>query len=460
MPLDRINLGQRLSPSAADARETAIEAYIFGYPLVLMEVTRRTLTNVSSPRETGAPMNQLCNRRTFPEPSTNTVVSPNADTLYSFGFLDVSVEPIVLSVPDMGNRYYLMQLMDAWSNVFAAPGTRTTGNGKGDFAIAGPGWSGTLAAPLQQLQSPTALVWMVGRTQTNGKHDYSAVRAIQDQYKLTPLSSFGKRYMPPRNVPVDLHVDTTNPPPDQVSTMAAQTFFARMNFLMKTNPPAQDDLPLIRRIARIDIGPGHKFDLHTRDLSWVRAVEGGAIEAQVRIISEARKEHGETRNGWQFVTNVGRYGTDYLWRAVVAYIGFGANLPEDAVYARATMDAGRKPLHGSARYEIRFEKSQLPPVRAFWSITLYNEKQSFVPNILNRYAIGDRDHLVFNPDGSLSIYVQNQSPGRDRQSNWLPAPRGIFNLCLRLYWPKQEILNGSWSPPPIERKQAEVTRIA
>jgi hypothetical protein len=460
MPLDRMNLDQRPDPFAADARETAIDAYIYGYPLVLMDVTRRALTNVSSPRESGAPMNQFCNRRTFADPNSTTVVSPNADTLYSFAFLDVSVEPIILSVPEMGSRYYLMQLMDAWSNVFASPGTRTTGNGEAHFAITGPRWNGSLPPSIQQLQSPTAVVWVVGRTQTNGKEEYAVVHAIQDQYRLTPLSSFGKRYVPPRSVPVDFHVNTATPPPDQVATMSAQTFFSRLNSLMKPNPPAEADLSLIKRLSRIDVGPGLKFDLYSHDDSFVRAIEGGAIEAQVRIISEARKGRGETRNGWQFVTNVGRYGTDYLWRAVVAYIGFGANLPEDAIYARATMDAGRKPLHGSARYEIRFERGQLPPVRAFWSITLYNEKQFFVANLLNRYAIGDRDHLTFNPDGSLSIYIQNQSPGRDRVSNWLPAPHGIFNLFLRLYWPKEEILNGSWSPPPIEHKQAEVTRIA
>src|SRR5262249_4334394 len=221
---------------AQQARDIALEAYIFGYPLVLVDVTREALTNVAAPGETGAPMNQFCNRRSFPDPTNTAVVSPNADTLYSFAFLDLATEPMVLSVPDLGTRYYLMQMLDGWTNVFASPGTRTTGNAKGAFAIAGPKRGGSLPVSVQEIKSPTDLVWIIGRTQTNGKSDYAAVHEIQDKYKLVPLSSYGRPYAAPVNLRLNPNLDLKATAVDCVVRVGAGTFFNRANYFIRKNP--------------------------------------------------------------------------------------------------------------------------------------------------------------------------------------------------------------------------------
>jgi hypothetical protein len=440
--------------------DIASEAYIYGFPLVLMDVTRRISTNVSRPGENAAPINQLGHKRSFPDDTFTTVVTPNADTLYSFAFLDLAKGPIVLSLPEMGDRYYLMQMLDAWTNVFAAPGTRTTGNGKGDFAVAGPGWNGKLPQDVKELRSPTNLVWMIGRTQTNGEKDYTAVRAIQDKYKLTPLSAWGKAYTPPDNVPVDKSIDMETPPVKQTVKLDTATFFARLNALMKDNPPAVADAEALQRFAALDIVPGKQFDLKQLDPAVARGLAQGVDLGRARIIAEARKPHGKVVNGWEFMTNIGRFGTDYLWRAVVALVGLGANLPEDAIYPRRTVDADQQTLTGANQYAIRFAKDQLPPVGAFWSISMYNSRQAFVKNPINRHAIGDRDDLKFAADGSLTLYIQNESPGKDAESNWLPAPKDAFNLFMRLYWPKNEVLDGSWKPPQVRNLAEEAEQVA
>lgn len=449
----------RQNPIAAASTDTATEAYIYGYPLVLMDLTRQVMTNVPQASENAAPVNRLGNKRKFPEPADTAVVSPNADTLYSFAFLDLSHEPVVLSLPETGKRYYLMQMLDAWTNVFASPGTRTTGSSKCDFAIVGPSSKGALPDELKVIKSPTSMVWIIGRTQTNGKEDYTAVHAIQDQYKLTPLSAFGKPYTPPANVPVDTKIDMKTPPVEQVGKMDANTFFSRLNALMKDNPSAAADAEALKRFSALGIGPGKSFDLKTLDPGVAKSLQEGVRSGLARITTEAKKPHGKMINGWEFMSNVGSYGTDYLWRAVVALVGLGANLPGDAIYPRAIKDAGGAPLTGANDYVIRFAKGQLPPVRAFWSITLYNSRQFFVPNPINRYAIGDRDRLRFDDDGSLPIYIQNQSPGKDKESNWLPAPKENFSLFMRLYWPKKEVLEGTWKPPAIERQVEEAAEL-
>ena len=447
------------NPVSTTSTDAATDAYIYGYPLVLMDVTRQVMTNVSSPVDKAAPVNQIANMRKFPEPSDNVVVSPNADTLYSVSFLDLVREPMVLSVPETGNRYYLMQMLDAWTNVFSAPGTRTTGNGKCDFAIVGPSSKGTLPENLKVIKAPTSLVWIIGRTQTDGKEDYAAVNAIQDRYKLRPLSAFGKVTTAAVRAAVDPSVDMKTPPVEQVARMDANTFFSRLNTLMKDNPPAAADSDDLKRFAPLGIAPGKPFDLSLNP-AIAKSLQEGVRNGLVRIVAEAKKTHGKVVNGWEFMGDVGRYGTNYLWRAVVALVGLGANLPEDAIYPRATKDADGQPLNGANEYVIRFGQGRLPPVGAFWSITLYNSKQFFAPNPINRYAIGDRDKLKFDDDGSLSIYIQNESPGKDKESNWLPAPKDSFNLFMRLYWPKKEILEGKWVAPEIERVAEVAERVA
>jgi hypothetical protein len=438
--------------TADEAEKIAVDAYIYGYPLVLMDITKKVTTNVPKVDGEKAPVNQICHLRAFPDHTFTDVVSPNADTLYSFAWLDLASEPIVLSVPDVGKRYYLMPLLDAWTNVFASPGTRTTGNRRGDFAVVGPGWSGKLPVDIQEIKAPTNMVWLIGRTQTNGKDDYANVHGIQDHYVLTPLSAWGKLYTPPANVPVETGIDVRTPPADQVAKMDAATFFGGLNALMQDNPPAAADENPLKRFAAIGVEPGKPFDLESHDPAVAKGLERAVHTAHAKIVAEARKPHGKVVNGWQVINNTGRYGTAYLWRAVVSLIGLGANLPEDAIYPHATTDVAGQPLTGAHRYVIRFPKGQLPPVGAFWSLTMYNARQYFVQNPLNRYVIGDRDKLRFNDDGSLSLYIQHDSPDEDRESNWLPAPADSFNVIMRLYWPKKEIVDGTWKMPPIEQR--------
>jgi hypothetical protein len=438
----------KLAP--AEVEKIAKEAYIFGYPLVLMNVTRQVSTACPAPGPKCAPMNQFAQVPTFPDPTFTDVVSPNADTLYSFAWLDLSKGPMVLSLPDTKGRYYVMQMLDAWTNVFASPGSRTTGTGKGNFAIVGPGFKGKLLAGLKKIDSPTNLVWIIGRTQTNGTADYKAVHAIQKEYKLTPLNAWGKPYTPPTDVPVDPQV-SKEAPVEQVEKMAAQKFFARLNALMQGNPPAAADAEAVKKFAAIGIAPGKKFSIEGLDPASRKALEKGVKEARQEVSAAAQKPQGKVANGWLLTYDLGSYGTKYLYRAAIAKMGLGANLPEDAIYPMTRVDADGKPLTGKNKYVMHFTKDQIPPVKAFWSVTMYNDKQFFVENPLSRYAIGDRDKLKFNADGSLDLYIQHESPGKDKESNWLPAPKDSFNLIMRLYWPKKPVLDGTWTPPPVKR---------
>ncbi len=438
-----------------EALKTGVDAYIFGYPLVLMDVTREVMT--AAPNATAiagrAPINQFANMRSFPNYTFTDVVSPNADTLYSSAWINVKAEPMLLSVPAMDKRYYLMPMLSGWSNVFASPGTRTTGDGKGNYAITGPNWNGQLPAGVKEIKSPTDMVWLLGRTESNGaKVDYAVVHTLQDQFKLTPLSAWGKPYTPPSDVVVG-GVDSRTAPVEQVASMDTNAFFDRLNGLLVNNPPAPEDAPAMARFAAIGVAPGKNFDAKSLDPATARGVQQAAQAGQEALTTAARKPMGTNVNGWD-KTATGTYGTNYMFRAVVALVGLGANLPEDAIYPRTTVDGQGQSLTGANKYVIHFSKGQTPPVNGFWSVTMYNDKQFFVENPIGRYAIGNRDKLKFNHDGSLTIYVQHDSPGEDNESNWLPAPADSFNLVLRMYWPKKEALDGNWKIPPVEKVNA------
>lgn len=432
------------------AYEIGVQAYIYAYPMVMMELTRQVSTNVPAPAGNLAPMNQFAHLRAFPDHTFREVVRPNADTLYSIVWFDVAKEPLVLSVPDTGGRYYVLQMLDMWTDVFAAPGNRTSGTKAGDFAIVGPGWNGKLPEGVELLRCPTSIGWIIGRTQTNGKADYENVHRIQAAYKLTPLSRWGKSYAPPAESPVDPTVDMKTPPPVQLAKMNAQTYFEMFAELMKNNPPHELDWPMVVQLRQIGIVPGKGFDFSKPDPQTQKALERAVGDAQ-KMIDDRAERSGEHVNGWQIAREgIGNYGTSYLQRANIALIGLGANVPDDAVYPMSFVDSERKPYHGRNRYVLHFDNGQLP-VNAFWSLTMYNEDAYFADNPIQRYAIGDRDKLKFNNDGSLDLYIQHKSPGKDKEPNWLPAPKDTFNLVMRLYWPKTEILTGAWNPPAVER---------
>lgn len=434
----------------ANLEQVAADAYVFGYPLVLVEVTKKVLTNTPKPTENAAPLNQFAHIPAFPGPEDKEVVRPNVDTLYSFAWLDLSWEPVVLHLPEMQGRYYLMQLMDAWTNVFASLGTRTTGKQEGNFALVGPKWRGTLPAGVKKIQSPTNTVWIVGRTLTRSPADYAAVHAIQKQYTLTPLSAWGKKYSPSPGA-LDPSVDMKTPPVKQVAQLTAAVFFQNLATAMKANPPAPADAPAVKKFAPLGLVPGREFSPAKLTPAAAQALEAGVKQGQKRIEVKASKV-GDMKNGWLIPQPpMGAYGTDYEQRAAVAFFGLGANLREDAIYPTAYLDQASKQLTGQHRYVLHFDKGQLPPVKSFWSLTLYDQDSFLVPNPLGRYGLGDRDPLKYNADGSLDLFLQHQSPGPEKEANWLPGPAGDFNVTLRLYWPKKSVLDGSWTPPPIKR---------
>jgi len=441
--------------SEQEAFALGTEAYIYGYPLVTMEMTRRVVTNVAEPKGAHAPMGQFANLRRYPDALFKDVTAPNADTLYSSAFLDLAKEPYVLSLPDEAGRYYLMPMLSGWTDVFQVPGKRTTGTKAQTYAITGPDWKGTLPQGAKEFKSPTNMVWILGRTYSTGTpEDYKAVHALQDQYKLVPLSSYGKPYAPPPGK-VDPEIDTKTPVREQVNRLSAGDYFKLMVALMKDNPPAKADAPMVAKLKRLGIVPGQDFDLGKADPAVQKALQG-VPKASVEKIMGHLKTAGKDVNGWIFTTKAGLYGTDYVQRALVTAIGLGANRPQDAVYPTSEAGADGKPYDGASKYVMRFPKGQMPPANAFWSLTMYNAEYFFVDNPLNRYTLSSRNALKANADGSVDLYIQKDSPGADKEANWLPAPAGRFILMMRLYWPKEtppSIIDGTWKPPAVKQVQ-------
>lgn len=443
---------QGLTPK--DAQTIAEDAYVYGYPLVTMELTRRSFTNVARPNGKSAPMGYFVNVPKYPPASDKRVTAPNADTLYSTAWIDVGREPYILHVPDEDGRYYLMPMLDGWTDVFADPGKRTTGTAAADFAITGPGWTGTLPPGIKaEYKSPTDIVWVLGRTYSTGTAaDYAAVNAIQAQYRLTPLSAWGKPYTPPPGV-VNPAWDTTRPVRDQVDAMDGATYFRLLAELMKTNPPAAADAPMVAAMAKIGLVPGQDFDPSKLDPTTSAAIQAAPQPAQAAILGLLKET--KLSNGWSVFTKLGVYGTEYRLRALVTAIGLGANRPQDAIYPIAEVDADGKPFDGANRYVMHFPAGQLPPVDGFWSLTMYDGHYFFVPNKLDRYTLSARNPLKRNADGSVDLYLQSDDPGAAKAANWLPTTQsGKFIPMLRLYWPKEQppsILDGTWKPPPVTR---------
>jgi len=277
------------------------------------------------------------------------------------------------------------------------------------------------------------------------------VHKLQDECRLVPLSSYGKPYTPPQGK-VDASIDMKTAVRDQVNRMDATAYFTLLCKLMKDNPPAAADAPQLAKFARIGIVPGQDFDASKLKADFVKRVpEIGfdRIMLQFKINKDMKDE-----NGWGFTTKTGIYGTDYLMRALVTAIGLGANRPQDAVYPTSLKDAEGRKYNGANKYVLRFAKGQLPPALGFWSLTMYDANYFFVANPLDRYSISARQNLKSNPDGSTDLYIQKDSPGKDKESNWLPAPSGDFVLMMRLYWPNEKnpsIINGSWKIPPVKQ---------
>ena len=429
------------------------DAYVFGYPLVTMEMTRRVVTNVAQPEGSRGPMGTLIKLRQYPDAAFRDVTAPNADTLYTTAFFDVGDEPWVLDQPDMGDRYFLLPFLSGWTDVFAVPGKRTTGGAKQTFLVTGPGWTGTVPAGMTELKSPTAMVWLLGRIYCSGTpEDYAAVHALQDAFKLQPLSSWGKDYTPPAGK-VDDSIDMKTAVRDQVNALSTADFFNLLAELMKRNPPSEADAPALAQFARIGLTAGQDFDSSILGKEAFSHLPKASFD---RIKLHFLDSDGDMKrvNGWNYTVKAGLYGTDYLQRALITAIGLGANRPQDAIYPTSLKPSVLESYDGSHKYVMRFAKGQLPPVRGFWSLTMYDEQMFFVANPINRYSMSVRTNPVYEADGSLVIYIQHESPGKDKEANWLPAPEGKFHLMLRLYWPDEKapsIIDGSWVIPAVEK---------
>jgi hypothetical protein len=435
--------------SEQDAHTIGVDAYLYFYPLITMDVTRKQFTNIEPGKEFGrGPMNTFASMPAYPAASDKGVVRYNFDTLYSAAWLDMTNEPVIVSVPDTGGRYYLLPMLDMWTDVFASPGWRTTGTQAGNFLITPPGWSGTVPSGMTQISAPTPIVWIIGRTKTDGPSDYDAVHKIQAGYKVTPLSQWGKPAVPP-TVTIDAAVDMKTPPKVQVDKMSAEKYFAYAGELLKVIPPHITDQPIIAQLKKIGFEPGKSFDLDKADPAIRNALAGVPEEAQ-KLMEWKIPTIARVANGWSMNTDtMGVYGNYYLKRAIVTQLGLGANLPEDAIYPINLSDESGKPLDGANKYRLHFNKGETPPANAFWSVTLYDSEGFQVPNPLNRFNVSSWMPLKYNADGSLDLYFQIENPGADKEANWLPAPRGAFNLLMRLYAPKSEALTGKWNPPPV-----------
>ncbi len=396
------------------------------------------------------PPNMFSHFAELPPGDFREVVRPNFDTLYSLIFLDLTEEPMVVSAPDTDGRYYMLPMLDMWTDVFAVPGSRTTCSGVGHFAVVPQGWDGTVPDGTTRIEAPTPHVWIIGRTQTNGPEDYEAVHQTQSGFTVTPLS--GWPGTPPEvKAAADASVDMETAPMDRVNSMSGLEFFTYAAELMQLHTPHVTDQPIIARMARIGIDAGKPLEvdaLSQDDRDALDAAPRSALAAMQRAIPRMNP----VVNGWSMRrSNIGVYGTNYLFRAIIAMIGLGANLPEDAIYPLLLHDSSGDEPVGEHNYVLHFDADQLPPVDAFWSVTMYDAEGFPVPNELDRYALGDRDPLAYNDDGSLHLYIGRESPDADRVSNWLPAPPGPLGVTLRLYGPRTEVLDGRWDPPPLKR---------
>lgn len=440
-----------------EARAIATDAYVYGYSLITTEITRVQMTNVPAATDAlRAPMGMFSNVPRYPAADYRGVSAPNADTLYSFAWLDLS-EPQVFSHPDLGSRYHIFEVVDLWmSDLANSPGSRTSDGTAANYLFTGPGWSGEVPDGMTHIPVATQYMVLAGRIFADGSEaDFKVVNAIQDQLKVTPLSAWGTDFTPVA-APVNESppFSMTDKPQEVIADLGTKGYFDMMADLMcKAAPPADQDAPILAEMARIGIVPCEEFDLSALDSATQNALKDLPQEA-VKKIEGNVGAMGEKVNGWIISKGLGVYGTDYLKRATVAAFGWPANRQEDAVYPYTTVDSTGATLSGANSYTLTFPKGEEPPVKGFWSITMYEVDNGwwFVPNSLNKFTVSPRDNLVANEDGSVTLYFQTQSPGPDKEANWLPAPQGDFLPMLRMYWPQEadpSIIDGSWSPPEI-----------
>lgn len=432
------------------ARAIAKEAYIYGFPMVdSYRVQYSYFVDSNSPEYKGG-WNQVHSIARVFTPADTTIQTPNSDTPYSMLGADLRTEPLVLSLPPIEqDRYFSVQFVDGYTYNFAYLGSRTTGNSGGKYLLAGPGWKGDKPEGINEvLRADTDFALAIYRTQLFGPDDLENVKNIQAGYTAQPLSAFLDQPAPPPapaiNFPVPLSPDEQKSSPK---------FFELMNFALRYAPVLPSDKDVRDRFATIGIAPDGTFDAATLTPEMRSAIEGGIADAwtELNTFKKDKLDTGQVTSGDMFGTK-DELKDNYLYRMAAAVLGIYGNSKQEAMYPVYGTDADGQPLTGANNYTLTFPAGQLPPVNAFWSLTMYKMPQSLlVDNPINRYLINSPmlPGLVKNPDGSLTLYLQNQSPGPDKEANWLPTPPGPFTAVLRLYWPKPDALSGAWQAPKL-----------
>ena len=444
---------EELSPT--EAADIAEEAYIYAFPM--MENYRTMYTQAVDRTAPGyvAPFNELVSKTELLGPEFKEIVRPNNDTLYSFAWLDVRAQPIVITIPEVKDRYYSVQLVDMFTHNFAYLGTRATRGEAGSYVVAGPRWEGSKPGDAKGVfRSESNFVYCIIRTELDGPDDVAAVVELQKQYRLTPMNVFLGR----SRVPVATGITF---PGYDASKAKSASFIDLLNFLLTqvVIPPEEEEL--MARFAGIGIRPGALSASRGLSAGLRNAIDEGAGRAMVALERAAAKPSElqgitlRTDHGWEGIDGLFGPGeamrSKYLVRAFAAMMGLYGNDAIEAYYPVGNSDAGGDPLDGSKHdYVMRFEKDEMPQVEAFWSMTMYSlPDQLMVANPIHRYSIGDRSKLEYGEDGSLTIYVQRTSPGQEKESNWLPAPNRRFSLQFRMYLPKPEALDPLYLPPPV-----------
>ena len=435
----------------AEARTIAKEAYIYGFPIVdNYRIQHAYWVDRATPEHKG-PWNQIWNSAQLFTPADKAIQTPNSDTLYSFVGADLRSEPLVITVPAMEKeRYFSVQLIDYYTFNFDYIGTRTTGNGGGSFLLAGPGWKGSTPKGIKKVfRAETELAFPAYRTQLFNPGDIDNVKKVQAGYKVQPLSAFLGQPAPKAAPAIDF-IKPLTPAEEKTSPQ----FFNILNFVLQFCPTVPSETALMARFARIGIGAGKSFDASKLSPEMKAAIEQGMADAWADFAGlKIKFEEGKVTSGDVFGTR--QYmKNNYLYRMGAAVLGIYGNSKQEALYPAYYVDAAKQKLDGVNRYSLRFAPGQLPPVNAFWSLTMYDEPQSLlVANPLNRYLINSPmlPQLKRDADGGLTLIVQNDSPGKDKEANWLPAPKGAFSMIMRLYWPKEAATTGKWKQPPLQR---------
>ena len=424
------------------------QAYIYGFPVYEMYRTRYNAVYDSSNPER-IELNQFTHMRQLADHTTRFVTTPNNDTPYSIAWMDLADEPVVLSTPDTDGRYFVIELLDFFTNNFANIGKRTTGTAAGSYLICGPRYSGDLPADLPVYKAPTNSVWIIGRTLTKNESDMPEVHRIQDQYRLVSLSEW-------KNESEEKKPGASTQKPSMITPERENmvNFFQIVNAGLTENPPPEEESDLMSQFEKITIGPNQAFNAdqlaNENKQIWTKAANDGFQEMR-KLIFSLYKE----LNGWALCPrHMGNFGQDYLFRGYIALTGLGGLVPEEAIYLPKMRPKEAPPFSGHNRYLMHFSKDNLPPVAAFWSLSMYevtpDRRQYFTQNPINRYSIGDMtDGLRYNADGSLDIYIQHPSPGPDRESNWLPAPEANFAMTMRAFEPDPSIISGEYQFPEI-----------